>query len=328
MASVKFVGVSCSLSGIIDYITNREKTVDRLVTGVNCVAQSALHEFETVKKQFHKTDGRSYYHIVQAFSPDDKLDFDTAHEIGLKFAQQFSGYQCLVATHMNTRHIHNHIVMNSVNYETGKKFHQTARELQQVKEYSNELCMQYGLSITETKADPFHIPAWKKKLQKDIRSAMENTRTKREFIEHMEKRGYKVDWQDDTKYITYTTPNDLKCRDKKLFDQTLLRENMEHYFAMGGCDYLQSRREATSYGEQLPTVDDAVSGLVAIFDALAVDDNHRFHMETVHHSEEEIELILRRSGKIDYTVQYAVMDDESMEEEYQQYHGFGMTMMM
>ena len=52
MASVKFVGVSCSLSGIIDYITNREKTTDRLITGVNCVAQSALHEFETVKKQF------------------------------------------------------------------------------------------------------------------------------------------------------------------------------------------------------------------------------------------------------------------------------------
>ena len=50
MASVKFVGVSCSLSGIIDYITNREKTTDRLITGVNCVAQSALHEFETVNR--------------------------------------------------------------------------------------------------------------------------------------------------------------------------------------------------------------------------------------------------------------------------------------
>ena len=87
MASVKFVGVSCSLSGILDYITNREKTTDRLITGVNCVAQSAIHEFETVKKQFHKTDGRSYYHIVQAFAPDDPLDFETAHEIGLKFAE-------------------------------------------------------------------------------------------------------------------------------------------------------------------------------------------------------------------------------------------------
>ena len=193
--------------------------------------------------------------------------------------------------------------------------------------YSNELCMQYGLSVTESKADPFHIPAWKKKLQKDIREAMENSATKKEFIDYMEWLGYGVDWQSNTKYITYTTPNNLKCRDKKLFDQTLRRENMELYFAMGGCEYLESREEATPDGELLPTVDDAVSGLVAIFDALAVGDNDRFHMETIHHSEEEIERILRHGGKIDRTVEYAV-DDEDEEEEYQQYHGFGMTMMM
>ena len=131
MANVKFIAVSRSLSGILDYVTNREKTVDSLISGVNCVAETAQAEFEAVKKQFRKTDGRSYYHIVQAFSPDDPLDFKTAHEIGLKFAEYFKGYQCVVVTHMNTAHIHNHIVMNSVNFETGRKFHQTAREMQQ-----------------------------------------------------------------------------------------------------------------------------------------------------------------------------------------------------
>ena len=64
MASVKFVPVSRGLKGILDYVTNREKTVDRLISGVNCVASSALDEFESVKKQFHKTDGRAYYHII------------------------------------------------------------------------------------------------------------------------------------------------------------------------------------------------------------------------------------------------------------------------
>ena len=59
-------------------------------------------------------------------APDDPLDFDTAHEIGLKFAKYFKGYQCVVVTHMNTAHIHNHIIMNSVNFETGMKFHQSA----------------------------------------------------------------------------------------------------------------------------------------------------------------------------------------------------------
>ena len=102
---------------------------------------------------------------------------------------------------------------------------------------------------------------------------------------------------------------------------------MEHYFAMGGCEYLERREEATPDGELLPTVDDAVSGLVAIFDALAVGDNDRFHLETVHHSAKEIKLILRRGGKIERTVAYAVSDEDE-EEEYQQYHGFGMTMMM
>ena len=124
MANIKFIAVSRSLSGILDYVTNREKTVERLISGVNCVAQTAQDEFEAVKKQFRKTDGRSYYHIVQAFAPDDPLDFDTAHEIGLKFAEYFKGYQCVVVTHMNTAHIHNHIIMNSVNFETGQKFHQ------------------------------------------------------------------------------------------------------------------------------------------------------------------------------------------------------------
>ena len=166
MASVKFVAVSRGLGGILDYVTNREKTTDSLITGVNCVAQTARDEFEAVKKQFHKTDGRGYYHIVQSFSPDDPLDFETAHEIGLKFAEYFQDYQCVVATHMNTDHTHNHIIMNSVNYETGRKFHQSAREMQQVKEFSNQLCLQYGLSITETKADPNRIPAWKKRLGK------------------------------------------------------------------------------------------------------------------------------------------------------------------
>lgn len=195
MANIKFIAVSRSLSGILDYVTNREKTVERLISGVNCMAQTAQDEFEAVKKQFRKTDGRSYYHIVQAFAPDDPLDFDTAHEIGLKFAEYFKGYQCVVVTHMNTAHIHNHIIMNSVNFETGQKFHQSAREMQQAKEYSNQLCREYGLSFTESKADPFRIPAWKKRLCRTIKEAMENCATREEFIAFMAEYGYKVRWE-------------------------------------------------------------------------------------------------------------------------------------
>ncbi|MDD4510025.1 MAG: relaxase/mobilization nuclease domain-containing protein, partial [Oscillospiraceae bacterium] len=302
MASVKFIGVSRGLKDILDYVTNREKTTDALITGVNCVAQTALDEFETVKKQFRKTDGRGYYHIVQAFSPDDPLDFETAHEIGLQFAAFFPGYQCVVVTHMNTKHIHNHIVMNSVNFETGMKFHQSAQEMRQVKEFSNQLCQRYELSITETKADPFEIPEWKKRLRRNIKRAMELSYDREDFLMYMEAFGYKVKWEPGQKYITYTTPENQVCRDRKLFDQTLSRENMERYFALGGREYLESRQMECDYGEPEPTLDDVVCGLASIFEALAVGDNDRFHLETVHHSRDEIERILAHDGKIDRTV--------------------------
>ena len=318
MASVKFIAVSRGLKGILDYVTNREKTVDSLISGVNCVAETALDEFEAVKKLFDKTDGRAYYHIVQSFSPDDPLDFETAHEIGVKLAEYFKGYQCLVATHMNTAHIHNHIILNSVNFENGKKYHQSAREMQMVKEYSNQLCMEYGLSVTETKADRKRIPKWKKDLRFVIREAMKQTRTPEEFIETMNAWGYGVKWEPGQKYITYTTPENFRCRDNKLFDDTLLRENMERYFEMGGCDYLEDRR----YYDPEVSLDDAVSGICSILDALSIGDNNRFHLETIHHSDAEIEKLLAMGHKLEHA-QYMVDDDE----EYEQQHGFGMTMM-
>ena len=90
------------MNNIFDYVTRREATESKLISGVNCSPESALDEFRFVKKRFHKEDGRSYYHIVQSFSPDDNLTPETAHEIGLKFAEYFPGFQVLVATHTNT----------------------------------------------------------------------------------------------------------------------------------------------------------------------------------------------------------------------------------
>ena len=269
MANVKFVAVSQPLSGILHYVTNREKTTQRLISGVNCVAESAYEEFTATKLQFHKTGGRDYYHIVQAFAPDDPLDFDTAHELGIKLAEHFPGYQCLVATHMNTAHIHNHIIMNSVSFEDGRKFHQSAQEMRQVKEFVNDLCREYGLSVTESKADPKRIPDWKHDLRYAIREAMSCTSTKQEFISHMEELGYKVDWKPDHKYMTYTTPNGIRCRDSKLFDETLSRESLECYYRLGGVKYLSAAQEsAQTNQEPAPMLRDVLIGMGAVSLAL------------------------------------------------------------
>jgi hypothetical protein len=126
--------------------------------------------------------------------------------------------------------------MNSVNYKTGKKFHQTKEDLMRVKEFSNRLCREYGLSETEEKSNWKEMPKWKAKLRSDAYYAAKVSRTKEEFIRFMESRGYKVKWEDGHKYITFTTPDGKKCRDNKLFAEQLLRENLEIYFALGGCD--------------------------------------------------------------------------------------------
>ena len=236
MAIVKFIASKCSMSYIFKYVTDNEKTEDKLISGVNCSPESALDEFTYVKERFGKTDGRQYYHIIQSFSPDDAVTPEMAHEIALKFAECFPGFQILIATHTNKEHIHTHFVMNSVNFETGKKFHQTEKEMEERKRYSNRLCREYGLSETEVKSDYKNAPKWKIELRRTALAALKWSRTKEEFIEYMENHGYKVKWEDGYKYITFTTPDGHKCRDNKLFCDQLLKINMEIYFRLGGCD--------------------------------------------------------------------------------------------
>ena len=236
MAIVKFVAAKRTIKSALNYIINPEKTNETLISGVNCTPESAENEFDFTKRKFNKHGGREYYHIVQSFSPEDNITPEIAHEIGIKFAEYFKGYQIVISTHCDKDHIHNHMIMNSVNYKTGKKFHQTKEDLMRVKEFSNKLCLEYGLSQTEVRSDWKEMPKWKAKLRSDAYYAAKTSRTKEEFIEHMEGLGYKVKWEDGHKYITFTTPDGKKCRDNKLFAEQLLRENLEIYFALGGCD--------------------------------------------------------------------------------------------
>ena len=129
-----------------------------------------------------------------------------------------------------------HIIMNSVSFENGKKFHQSRNEMIQAKEYSNQLCREYGLSVTETKTKNPRNARWKRDLIETASCAIGWSATKEEFIEYMREHGYGVQWEDKYKYITFTTPEGYKVRDNKLFDERFLKNNLELYFAMGGCD--------------------------------------------------------------------------------------------
>ena len=234
------------LWGLLHYCMQDKKTMyngRKLVTGINCVAQSAFNEMVNTKLQYRKPGGRQYYHIMQSFHPDEPISPETAHEIALRFAEEnFPGYEVLVATHVDRHHIHSHFVVNSVNAETGLKFHSDNHEIQRLRDASDRLCIEYGFSVVVPKSKKvkgmstaeYHAAekgqSWKLDLAMAIDEAMRYAVSKEHFIELMEMEGYEVKWKDTHKYITYTCPNGKPCRDNKLHEEKYLKENMEDEF--------------------------------------------------------------------------------------------------
>lgn len=257
------------LASILAYCKQDKKTLydgRKLVSGVNCVAESAFNEMMNTKIQYRKTDGRMYYHLFQSFHPDEPITPETAHEIALKFAQeQFKGYEVLVATHIDREHIHSHFILNSVSAETGLKYHPDKNEIQRLRDYSDNLCRKYGLSVVIPKQPKVKQmsareyrsadkgQSWKLQLAIAVDEAMKYATSKEHFISLMENEGYEVKWTAERKSITYTTPNGMKCRDNKLHEEKYLKENMEYEFGireiiLGGtesesaAEYAESRR--------------------------------------------------------------------------------------
>ena len=184
-----------------------------------------------------------FYHLLQSFSPDEAITPETAHEIAVKFAsEQFKGYEVLVATHVDKEHIHSHFIINSVNSDTGNKYHADKDEIQKLRDASDKLCLEYGLTVVEPvrrEVKPMSAAeyrsadkcqSWKVALAIAIDDAMQYARTKQNFIEIMGENGYQVRWSDERKAITYTTPDGKKCRDFKLHEPKYLKGNMEIEF--------------------------------------------------------------------------------------------------
>ena len=232
------------------YTQQDEKTLwegQRLVSGWNCTAQSALSEMQLTKERYRKTDGRQYYHFVQSFSEQDDLTPQEVHTIGLELAQrEFPDFEVLVATHIDTDHLHNHLVVNSVSFQNGKKLHQSAADLQAHRLVNDEICAAHGLEILpppqkqvkqkRMSSREYRSAAkgesWKFRLMNTIDQCMQYAETREDFISLMESEGYQVRWTESRKNITYTTPNGMKCRDDRLHDRKYTKEVMEYEFRL------------------------------------------------------------------------------------------------
>ncbi len=236
------------LGGVLKYVQQEKKTCAgelRFITGHNCVPQSAYVEMMTTKQRFKKTDGRQFYHFVQSFAETDGLTPQEANAIGLELAQrEFPGFEVVVATHLDTNHLHNHLVVNSVSCETGRKLHQSADDLLRHRQINDEICAAHGLSILEQpekrskkkRMKPGEYQAglredsWMMDLIHAINEALEYADSRESFIASMEREGYEVIWTDARKHITFVCPNGRKCRDSGLHDETFLKENLEALF--------------------------------------------------------------------------------------------------
>lgn len=238
MAIIKFTSGKINPRTVINYVCNKEKTTDKLISGKDCMPESCEYEFAEVKKAFGKTDGRTYYHMIQSFSPDDRITPEQAHEVGLQMAELFEGYQVLVVTHTNKAHIHNHLVINSVNFENGKKLTISNQELEDIKNYSNSICLKNGWDVTEAKTRRNRNPKWKQIIIEDALTAMAESYSMDEYISKLKELGVYVSYNPDYKYMTYSDAEGHKCRDAKLFDERLLKKNLELYFDLGGAETL------------------------------------------------------------------------------------------
>ena len=215
-----------NLKQVLKYAENDEKTIDKnektmYVTGVNCNRKTAYEEMSAVQKRFDKTTGNIAYHAYQSFKTGE-VSPELAHEIGVKLAKQmWSEYQVLVATHFNTGTYHNHFVINSVNMFTGKKFNCNKGAYYHFRELSDELCREYGLTVIDNPkgktprsiyfAEKRGEPTKYNLMRNAIDDAMEMCVNYNQFKKIMLKKGYIINDDYNRKYPTIRSTNDKKA---------------------------------------------------------------------------------------------------------------------
>lgn len=234
---------------VLDYVMQDYKTIYngvKLVSGQNCILNSAYSEFMATKNQYNKANGVFFKQYVQSFKPNTATP-EIIHQIGIETAKYFEGFEVVVATHIDRDHWHNHFVVNSVNCETGLKIQINEKGLEELRNYSDKICQRFRIETLK----PYQKPkqksintreyraalkgeSWKFALMAMIDRAMKHCRTKDKFKKYMKRYGYNVKWQDNYKYITYTCPNNMKCRDIRLHKEKYRKENMELEFRLRG----------------------------------------------------------------------------------------------
>ena len=252
-----------AMRNCIEYVLRQDKTSELLtyVTGPYCHDEInydlVYRTFLEEKKMWDKDSGRMYAHNIISWHKDEQITPEQALEFGKEFAENwFSGFQTLVAVHKDKDHIHCHLVTNSVSYEDGRKLHNTKKDLERMKQLTNQMCRERGLTVVEkgkhfdgSQIEKGEVIAWSKdkynlfrQQVKDsfvadcamaVLKALENCISKEKFIEKMKQFGWSVNWIEKRKHITFQNQDGKKVRDSNLsktFHLDISKEGLENEF--------------------------------------------------------------------------------------------------
>ena len=241
-----------SIRQVMTYATNPDKTEKLFyTTGINCEVKDAVKQMQFVKIFYRKENGILAFHAYQSFN-EGEVTPEIAHEIGVKLANEMWGdrFQVVVSTHLNTQHIHNHFVINSVSFKDGKKYYSNLTNTALLRKISDEICEEYGLSVLKEKIcksginfENFYKKSMRdsdyyKFAKEDIDYAIEHSWTYKEFLKRLKEMGYEVYFRAN-KISVRMYPHKRNIRIERAFGEEYSIENIQNKI----CSRYPSREE-------------------------------------------------------------------------------------
>lgn len=235
MATTK-LGNTKSASRAINYAEKR--AVEK--NGLNCDVDYAKSAFKQTRALYGKENGVQAHTIIQSFKPGEVTP-EQCNQLGLELAEKIAPkHQVAIYTHADKEHVHNHIVINSINLETGKKYQSNKQQRELIKQENDNVCRSHGLSVPErdtaklryTQTESALIEkgqsSWKDELREEIEYAKAHTSNFKDFSEHLEQKG--ISFKVRGKNVSYKPENVNKWVRGKTLGQDYDKGALEYEF--------------------------------------------------------------------------------------------------
>ena len=197
-----------SPKNLIEYVLDEKNDGEKVgyASSLNCNVETALYEFKDIQKKYKMAGTRGAYHIIQSFSPRDRISVEQANEIGLKLCKElYPNFQCVISTHIDKGHIHNHICINAINLEGRKLEDRLANEkegLYGLSDTSDRIAAEYGCFVMPRKIYhksrerdyyyQYKRQTWKENIREDIEKIISKSNSIDELLDKLSIMGYEI----------------------------------------------------------------------------------------------------------------------------------------